>query len=501
MPTVVLVAGIAAIGFFALIWVSSRYKRCPSNRVLVIYGRHGGEGTSSRCVHGGGAMVWPIVQQYAWLDLEPIPIAIDLQGALSKQNIRVNTPSSFTVSISTEHTTMQNAAERLLGMGRQPIEDLARDIIFGQMRVVIATMDIEEINADREQLISKISESLDVELRKVGLHLINVNIQDINDDSGYIDALGREAASTAVNQAKIKVADQERAGEIGKALADRQRRVEVAQANAEAEKGEAEAARLQRISVAAADATATEGENDSKGKIAESDSERRKREAEADQNAVAVERVSEANAQKEAYAAETQAEQARALRDEAAQHAAVVVPAKVELEKVRTEAQAEADRVRLTEEGAAAGMLAVATAKAEGERLLLAKRAEGFAKLVSSAGGTAQMAAMLMLTEQTPAMTEMVAKAVAAIEIDSLNIWGGGSNDNGSGLQTLVADFFKSVPPALSIAEQVGYKGPGFLGEMDNGDSTDDNSDENVAEELAAALAEVPEGDDEFDNA
>ena len=231
-----------------LIFFFSRYQKCPSDRILVIYGKTSG-GASSKCLHGGAAFVWPVVQAFEYLDLTPIPIDIPLEGALSKQNIRVNTPSTFTVGISTDPSVMANAAERLLGLQLTQVRDLARDIIFGQMRVVIATMDIEAINADRDQLIERISDGVEGELRKVGLRLINVNIQDITDESGYLDALGKEAASRATNEAKIQVAQRERDGNIG----------------------EADAQREQRVQVSAAQAAAVEGENLAKVKVAESD--------------------------------------------------------------------------------------------------------------------------------------------------------------------------------------------------------------------------------------
>ncbi|MCA1963455.1 MAG: flotillin family protein, partial [Prosthecobacter sp.] len=168
----------AAIVFATLAFFASRYKRCPSDRVLVVYGKVGGN-KSARCVHGGASFVWPVIQDYAYLSLTPMPIDIQLRGALSQQNIRVNTPSTFTVGISTEPGVMENAAERLLGLTPPQIQELAKDIIFGQMRVVIATMPIEEINADRDKLIANISNGVEVELKKVGLRLINVNVQDI----------------------------------------------------------------------------------------------------------------------------------------------------------------------------------------------------------------------------------------------------------------------------------------------------------------------------------
>jgi len=255
----------------------TRYRRCPSDKILVIYGKTGG-GRSSKCIHGGASFVMPLFQESAWLDLTPIPIEIKLEGALSKQNIRVNTPSTFTVGISTQSGVMENAAERLLGRNLPQIAELAKDIIFGQMRVVIATMEIESINADRDLLIEKITNGVEVELTKVGLRLINVNIQDITDESGYIQALGKEAAARAINEAKVSVAQRERDGEIGKADAERERRVQVSSAQA----------------------TAVEGENLAKIKVAQSDAQRREQEAEAERLAAAAEKVKAAQALEEA---------------------------------------------------------------------------------------------------------------------------------------------------------------------------------------------------------
>ena len=414
MAAIALVAGLIVILLIALLWISSRYKRCPSDRVLVIYGRVGGQGQSARCLHGGGALVWPVIQGYAFLDLTPLPIEIKLQGALSQQNIRVNTPATFTVGISTEPGVMQNAAERLLGLSLVEIENLARDIIFGQMRVVIATMPIEEINADREKLITNITESLEIELRKVGLRLINVNIQDVTDESGYIDALGREAAARAINEAKIKVAEQERDGDIGAAEAQRERRIRVAEANA----------------------TATEGENESQVVIANSDSTRRQQEAEAERAAVTAERVTQARAAEESFAAEGQAEQARASRDKASQEADIVVPAEVERERVRTLAEAEADRIRLVKGGEADGQRLLMEAEALGLLALLTRRAEGLGALVNNAGGNPQLAALLLVAEQMPNLVAEQVKAISNLKIDQVTVWDSGGSDGRTGNST-----------------------------------------------------------------
>ena len=123
------------------IWLlMKQYRRCPGNRLLVIYGKTGGAGYTQKVIHGGAAFVWPLFQDYAYLSLDPLQIEVPLRGALSIENIRVNVPSVFTVAVSTDEGVMHNAAVRLLGLPRQEIEKLASDIIFGQLRQVIASM-------------------------------------------------------------------------------------------------------------------------------------------------------------------------------------------------------------------------------------------------------------------------------------------------------------------------------------------------------------------------
>ncbi len=220
-PEFILIIVAVIVLFITFIALISRYKRCPSDKILVIYGKTGGK--SATCIHGGGAFIWPVIQDFAYLDLKPMSIEANLTNALSRQNIRVDVPCRFTIAISTEPDSMGNAAERLLGLGAEQIQELSKDILFGQLRLVIAMMTIEEINSDRDKLLENISNNVDTELKKIGLKLINVNITDIKDESGYIEALGKEAAAKAINEAKVSVAEQEKMGETGKADADRQK--------------------------------------------------------------------------------------------------------------------------------------------------------------------------------------------------------------------------------------------------------------------------------------
>ena len=200
---IILLITILVVGLGMLIFFFSRYQKCPSDRILVIYGKTGPR-QSSKCLHGGAAFIWPVIQDYEFLDLTPIPIDIPLEGAPTKQNIRINIPSTFTVGISTDPSVMSNAAERLLGLQLTQVRDLARDMIFGSMRYVISTMDIEAIN-DRDQFIEQIVDSVEGELRRVGLRLININIKDITDESGYLESLGKEALSNVNNRINMDV--------------------------------------------------------------------------------------------------------------------------------------------------------------------------------------------------------------------------------------------------------------------------------------------------------
>jgi flotillin len=439
-----------AVLFFMslLIVVTTRYKRCPSDRILVVYGKVGGKGTdrrSAKCYHGGAAFIIPVFQSYEFLDLTPTPIDIKLEGALSQQNIRINTPSTFTVGISTKAGIMENAAERLLGLPMTQVRELARDIIFGQMRVVIATMTIEEINTDREKLIEKIFSGVEVELNKVGLHLINVNVQDITDASGYIDALGREAAARAINEAKIKVSEQERDGEIGKAGAERERRIQVASAHA----------------------AAIEGENEAAIKMAQSNASRREREAEAERRASAAEKVKQADALREAYAAEESAENERAKREAASQRANIIVPAEIEKQRIETMAEAEAEQVRRLKKGEADGIRSMMEAEAEGLRAILSKKAEGFDLIVRAASGNPELASLLLVTEQLPKLVEEQVKAISNIKIDSVTVWDSGKNGDGkSGTADFLSGLIGSLPPLHELTRNVGIQLPEYLGTM-----------------------------------
>lgn len=474
--TLILIA-VIAVGLFALTaGLISRYKRCPSDKLLVIYGKT--NGGSAKVYHGGGAFVWPVVQGYSFLDLQPMALEVDLRGALSKQNIRLDVPSTFTVGISTEPEIMQNAAERLLGMDNTAIHSLAKDMILGQLRLVIATMDIEEINSNREKLLSAVQENVETELYKIGLKLINVNITDIQDESGYIKALGQEAAAKALNDAKTSVAQKNRDGAIGSTEAEKEQRIKTSELHASAEVGEAQAKTNSQIGISAADskqrnevaqlnANAVEGENKAAIKIAQTTAERRIAEAEATRASVAAQNVAKAKAEQESYTAQQSAETARADREKATLVADQLVPAEVAKNKLIIEAQAEAEATREKAKGEADAIFLAKEAEAKGMKEILQKQAEGFEKLVQSAGGDPDKAIQLMIADRLPELMRIQVEAIKNIKIDKITVWDSmGSNGNGDG-GTTTSNFIKGLLGALpaydDLYQGVGRKLPNLL--------------------------------------
>jgi len=497
--------------FSFLIVIARRYKRCPSNRILVIYGKTTA-GRSSKCLHGGGAFVWPLIQNYEYLALDPVQIEIPLQGALSLENIRVNVPSVFTVAIGTDDETMNNAAVRLLGLATPQIIKQAEDIILGQLRQVIASMKIEEINKDRDVFLSKVQSSLEPELAKIGLVLINVNIKDITDESGYIEAIGRKAASEAIQQAEIDVSLQVKKGAMGVAEADRDKMIAVANAEklrdmgtkeaereravriAELEKerkvGEQGAAfqqeaairdqeRSMRVAVADANAKAVTGENKSKADIASANADLKVKEAEAYQLGETRTRVAQAAVLEAQYVAQARAAEAQGKKVEAEKRAELESLARAVKAQVIVDAEASAEKRKIEALGEAAAIYAKLEAEARGNYEILAKKGEGLKRIVESCGGAQEAFQMLML-EHIEELAKTAAQAISNVKFDKVVVWDGGGGDGKNGTAGFLRGLAGSLPPMMHMMRDIGgVQMPEYFGRL-------------VEEEAKKKAAEVP---------
>ena len=446
---------VAAVMFFA-----QRYKRCPPDQIMVIYGRTertaDGRPKPSKTLHGGASLVWPLIQDYAYISLKPMTINIDLRGALSLQNIRINVPSTFTIGVSTEPSIMANAAERLLGFRVEDIEEMAKEIIFGQLRLTVATLTIEQINQDRDSFLELIQKNGGQEMRKVGLYLINVNIADITDESDYIESIGKKAASTAVEQARVDVANAQRDGAIGQAEADRTREIQVAQNNAEAEKGRKAAQADQRVYVEQQEAMAVGGETAAQAEIARANADLAEAEASAKQRA-------------DVATAQAEAEIAKAKYDEEEQslRASEIARETIAKQQVEIAAEAEAERQRRSARGEADAILAKYEAEAEGVQKVLEAKAEGYSNLVSSASGDPKAAATLLMVEKIEAMVSAQTEAIRNLKIDKITVWDSGNDKDGnSATSNFVSSLVQSLPPIHDGAKMSGVELPDYLGSM-----------------------------------
>ena len=454
---VILIFAVLALGAFGFIMLVTRYKRCASDEILVVYGRLRGGG-ASKCYHGGAVMVWPLIQDYKKLSLRPMTINIPLTNALSLQNIRINVPSTFTVGISTDPVVMNNAAARLLSLANNPqqIEEMAKEIIFGQLRLTVASLRIEEINQDRDQFLEAIRENVGAELNKIGLNLINVNITDITDDSDYIESIGKKAAAIAVNAAKADVAAADRDGDIGQAEAFRARDIQVAENSASAEKGKKAADADKRKEVAILEADAIQGENTSRANIAEYNANLAEKEAEAMQRAEVARRTAEMEVQKAQY----NLEQERLKAEE-------IVREEIAKTQIEIAAEAEAERQRRVARGEADAILAKYRAEAEGVQAVLEAKAAGYSNLVASAGGDAKAAATLLMVEKIEDIVARQVEAISNLQIDKITVWDSAGGGNGEGsTANFVSSLIHSLPPVHDVAKMAGVDLPDYLGSM-----------------------------------
>lgn len=444
---------VAVVIFFA-----QRYKRCPPDKIMVIYGRTAGS-EASKVIHGGATLVWPLIQDYSYISLTPMTINIDMRNALSQQNIRINVPSTFTIGVSTDPRIMSSAAERLLELDLEQVEEMAKEIIFGQLRLTVATLTIEQINQDRDAFLDLIRTNVDAELNKVGLYLINVNIVDITDESNYIESIGKKAASEAVERARVDVANAERDGAVGSAEADRAREIQVAENMAQAEKGKKAAEADQRVYVNEQEAIAVEGENSSQAQIAKVNADLAEAEATAKQRAEIAKAHAEAEIQKSKY-----------IEEEERLRASDIVRENIQKQQIEIAAEAEAERQRRIAAGQADAILLKYEAEAAGVQKVLEAKAAGYAGLVNSSGGDAKAAATLLMVEKIEGMVAAQIEAVKNLKIDSITVWDGGGSADGSATSDFISSLVRSLPPLHDVARNAGVDLPEYLGTMTDKD-------------------------------
>ena len=510
----IMAAILVAVILLTFIGILSRYRKCKSDEVLVVYGKTGGEKKSAKLYHGGAAFVWPIIQGYEFLSMKPLQIDCKLTGALSAQNIRVDVPTTITVAISTDPEVMQNAAERMLGLTMDDKQNLITDVVYGQMRLVIADMTIEELNSDRDKFLSKVKDNIDTELRKFGLYLMNINISDIRDAANYIVNLGKEAESKALNEAQANIEEQEKLGaikianqikeretkvaetrkdqdiaiaetkkqqEISVANADKERISQVAFANAEKESQVAKAEAEKNIRIeqantekesrvaelnsdmeikqAEAAKKAAIGRNDAQKEVALSNAELAVTQANADKQAGEAAAKSEAAVQTAREIAQKEVEEAKAKKVESSLKAEKIVPARQEAilqanaiaEKITREAEARAKATLAQAEAEAKAIQLKLEAEAEGKKRSLLAEAEGFEAMVRAAESNPAIAIQYKMVDQWKEIAGEQVKAFEHMNLGNITVFDGGNGGTSNFLSSLV----KTVAPSLGVLDKL----------------------------------------------
>lgn len=461
MELITLISIGAVVLFLLIVSILRMYKRCPSDKALVVFGKTGSNSTS-KIIHGGGIFIIPVFQDYSLLSLEPRQIKVNLTDALSKQDIRIVIESTFTYAISTEADSLRIAAERFLSMPIEKIDVMVHELISGQLRSIASSMTIEEINSDRLTLSEHINKNVESELSKIGLKLVvEATINDIRDEGGYIEAKAKQAHSTVVNAAMVSVAEQDRIGAIGVATQKTAKEIEVSKQIS-----------LQSISVA---------NNETEGEIgvARANAERVKqveisRVIEGTALAKATEEIAianteakrnteiaKSNASAQEYEAQAQAQAKRADMLMAQAQADEIVKTKIETEKIIIEAEAQAKAEILKAQAQAEAIISVAKAKAEAVEFEMLAQAKGIKEIMDSSGGDSNVATSILMLDKISEIYKMQTEAVGKIKIDKVTVW---DNGKGNGVGNVVGDIMSAVPPLADILSGQGMSMPSFLG-------------------------------------
>ncbi len=371
------IAGIVAVAAIVLIaTIKKLIVIVPPNRAAVLTGRRrqltDGQAVGYRSISGGRTLRVPIIETVQHVNLETIPIEVSVSNAFSKGNIPLNVEAIANVKVASEpEWVFNNAVERLLGKTEGAVRALAQDTLTGNLRGVLATMTPEAVNEDRLGFAKALSEDAGEDLASLGFHLDVLKIQNVSDERGYLEAIGREKSAEAIRQA------------------------EIAEARAEADTREARAEAVRRAEVREAGASI---------KVAEARNSLRVRQAELDQESVTAEKIAGVRAREAEIEAEKVLEAKRVEREEQRLRADVIEPA--EAEKIAAFARAEAE---------AAPILARGKAQVEVLRRLSAE---------VRAGG--DDAFSVFIAEKLPELLETTVEAVKGVDIDRLVVMDGG---------------------------------------------------------------------------
>lgn len=230
------VGGITFVGFFfLLIFIKKLLIICHPNEIVILSGRKrqlpDGSYVGYRIIRGGRALRIPIIEKAARMSLEVIPIELHVSNCYSKGGIPLTVNAIANIKIDSKEPTLGNSVERFLGMKREEILQIAKDTLEGNLRGVLASLTPEEVNEDRLKFAHTLIDEAEEDLKQLGLQLDTLKIQNVVDEAGYLDSIGRRKTAEVLAQART--AEAERQAEAEEAEAQSRQQAEVAKAKSE----------------------------------------------------------------------------------------------------------------------------------------------------------------------------------------------------------------------------------------------------------------------------
>ncbi|HZM68868.1 MAG TPA: SPFH domain-containing protein [Candidatus Cryosericum sp.] len=447
--TVALSILLGLLGVFAAMALFARnYLKVPPSQVAIFYGRKhtivdekGGRGTVGfRVVRGGAALRIPVLEQVAYLSLNVVSIPLKIQRAYTKEGVPVTVEAVANVKIAGDDMSLRAAAERFLGMSQEQIKGVIFQTLEGHLRAILGTLTVEEINADRQAFAQKMTDEAAQDLKRMGVNIDILTIQQVSDEQGYLDALGKKRTAEVKRDAVIGEAQAQRDAMIKSALADQEGKTK---------RYEADVAIAQSM-------------RDKESRQAEFDAAVRGKQAEADQSgplstAIAKQRVTEQEIKIEQVRKqqEVEVQQQEALRKEKELLATIVKPAEAERQAIILKAEgekqaaiirAEATQKQLEFQGAGEASKITQVAKADAARVLAVGEAEAEVikkKLLAEADGMQrkaeawkqfnEAAVLNMIVEKMPELAQAFASQLSAIDKINIIEMGNGAGSGGVG--------------------------------------------------------------------
>ncbi|AWV88379.1 flotillin family protein [Bradymonas sediminis] len=204
----IIFAAVVIFGLFAVavvIGASNLLEICEPNEVLVFSGSKNEKGY--QFLHAGKKLRIPLFHRVDRLDVTNMVIDLNVTNAYSKGGIPLSVKGVANVKIASHQPLIANAVERFLGMSRERVMQIARETLEGNLRGVLARLTPEQVNFDRQSFASELSEEAEHDLSKLGLVLDTLKIQNVTDDKGYLDSIGRKQSAVLIMNSRVAEAE------------------------------------------------------------------------------------------------------------------------------------------------------------------------------------------------------------------------------------------------------------------------------------------------------